>query len=330
MLRAGAWALAGALLLGGLAGCERGDDGDAPKREVVPPPPPPPTAAAATPTAEGDDPRTKLLAWLDPDAISLAYLRMPTPLRAEAVAVVYGLPPRAEDLLSAVTDVDAALEAVRPLDAPSADAWLGPQALVTAGRLSKRPLVLRPLTVPRAEAIARLEALGLSREEVDAFEVWVPRRVLPYRVVLLGDDVVGFIPATEPGTGLPPLIAARDMPPSEAETQLDALLSAPGGPQVALLAAGPMLHLDLDQDVLQVRFELRRSGDGSLDGQVALMLEEGAEAAAKALEDRKAPEQNDGVQRLMDQAAFMVDGPIVAGRLQVTPTDATLLLEDGK
>lgn len=318
------------LLLVGLPGwgCPGGSaPQDAPPpRETIPSPPPPPPAAgtdAADPDAGSR--RARLMAWLDPDAISVAYSRMPERLRADAVAVVYGLPPRAEDLLRAIADVDEALEAVRPTDAPKADTWLGREALVTAARMSRRPLVLRPLLVPKAEAIARLEAIGLERQEVDAFEVWEPRRVLPYRVVLLDGDVAGFIPMNEPGTGLPPLVAARDMPPSEVETQLEALLAGPGAPTLALFAAGPMLHLDLDQDVMSVRFELRRGSDGSLDGQLALQLDGEPGPAVAALEGRKAPEQSDAIQKLVERAAYMADGPIVAGRLQLLPADAALL-----
>lgn len=312
-------------------GCKDGSSGDAPPRQPIPSPPASADAAkapeAGTPGA--DEARSRLLAWLDPDAVAIGYVAMPSPLNAEAVAVVYGLPPRAEDLLDAIEDVDGALEAVRPVDAPKADTWLGPQALVSAGRMSKRPMVLRPLTVPRAEAIARLEALGLTRQELDAFEVWVPQRVFPYRVVLLSGseagDVAGFIPAIEPGTGLPPLIAARDMPPSDVETELQTVLTGPDAPAVALFVAGPMLHLDLAQDVLSARFELRRGRDGSLDGQVALQVEDPT-PAVKALAGRTAPEQNDGIQRLMERAAFLSDGPMVAGRLQLTPGDAALLV----
>jgi len=265
------------------------------------------------------------MAWLDPDAISVAYSRMPERLRADAVAVVYGLPPRAEELLRAIADVDEALEAVRPTDAPKTETWLAGEALVTAGRLSKRPLVLRPLLVPKAEAVARLEALGLERHEVDAFEIWEPRRVLPYRVVLLDGDVAGFISASEPGTGLPPLVSARDMPPSEVETQLETLLAAPDGLSLALFVAGPMIHLDLDQDVMSARFELRRASDGSLDGQVALQVDGEPGPAVAALEGRKAPEQSDAIQRLVERAAYLADGPIVAGRLQLSAADAALL-----
>lgn len=310
------------------AGC-KGDSGaeqPPPPRETIPSPPPP----APTPTPEAADPdagarRARLLAWLDPDAVSVAYVRLPQRLRSDTVAVVYGLPPRAEDLLQAVGDIDEALEAVRPADAPQAASWLGSEALVTAGRMARRPHVLRPLLVPKAEAIARLEALGLERKEVDAFEVWEPRRVFPYRVVLLAGDVAGFIPQSDPGTGLAPLVAARDMPPSEAETQLEALLAAPGAPSVALFAVGPMLHLDLDQDVNMVRFELRRSADGSLDGQLALQVSGEASTAAAALEGRKVPEQSDAIQRLVDRADFAAEGGNVTGRLQLSPADAALL-----
>jgi hypothetical protein len=318
-------AVAGALLV--CAGC-KGDAGEEPPppRETIPSPPPPTRAVPATaPDPDGASRRGRLLAWLDPDAIAVAYVSVPKRLHSHTVAVVYGLPPRAEDLLQAVGDVDDALEAVRPSHAPKATTWLASEALVMAGRMSRRPHVLRPLLVPRDEAVARLEALGLERKEVDAFEVWEPRRVFPFRVVLLAGDVAGFIPASDPGTGLAPLVAARDMPPSEAETQLEALLSAPDPPSVALFAVGPMLHLDLDHDVLVVRFELRHRGDGSLDGQLALQVEGDASAAVAALEGRKAPEQSDAIQRLVDRAAYMADGGTVAGRLQLLAGDAALL-----
>lgn len=325
-------ALAAAVLVG--SGC-RGDapssDDPPPPRETIPSPPPPaPAAGAQAPDPDSDARRKRLMAWLDPDAVSVAYVRLPERLRSDVVAVIYGLPPRAEDLLQAVGDVDAALAAVRPSAAPAASTWLGSDALVTAGRMSKRPLVLRPLLVPKAEAAAQLLALGLERKEVDAFEVWEPRRVFPFRVVLLAGDVAGFIPGNDPGTGLPPLIAARDMPPSEAETQLEALLAAPGAPAVALFTGGPMLHLDLDQDVLSVRFELHRSPDGSLDGQIALQVDGEAGPAVTALEGRKATEQSDAVQRLVERTAYVADGSIVAGRLQLSPADARLLASEAE
>lgn len=320
-------ALAAALLWLG-PGC----GGEAPQGSPTPretiPSPPPPTPAAGTQASDEDAGarRARLMAWLDPDAIAVGYSRVPRHLRSDAVAVVYALPPRAEDLLQAITDVDEALEAVRPGDAPKADTWLGHEALVTAGRMSRRPTVLRPLLVPKAEAAARLEALGLERQEVDAFEVWVPRRVLPYRVALLDGDVAAFIPASEPGTGVAPLAAARDMPPSEVETQLEALLSTADSPAVTLFAAGPMLHLDLDQDVLSVRFELRQGTGGGLDGAIALQLDgDDAGPAVAALEGHAAPEQSDAIQRLVERTAFAANGPIVEGRLQLSATDAALL-----
>lgn len=316
--------IAAALLMG--TAC-KDEASDSPPREAIPAPPSPPGSTAkpsASDPAAGER-RGRLLAWLDPEAVSVAYLGMPVRLRGDAVAVVYGLPPRAEELLRAVTDIDAALEAVRPPDAPTADTWLSAETLVTTARMSRRPLVMRALLVPREQAIERLEALGLERKEVDAFEIWEPRRVFPYRVVLLAGDVAGFIPTSEPGTGLPPLIAARDLPASEVETQLAELLATPDAPAVALFAAGPMLHLDLDQDVLSVRFEVRRSPDGGLDGQVVLHIDGDPSAAAATLEGRKAPEQSDGIQQLVERAAYLADGPVVAGRLQLSRADAAQL-----
>jgi len=288
-------------------------------------------AAEATPTSPVDpgptaaEVRARLLAWLDPEAVSVAYLRSAEPFSGEALAVVYGLPPRAENLLQATNDVDQALEAVRPSEAPAASTWLGSETLVTASRFSRRPTILRPLTRPRTEVIERLEAFGLRRQEVDVFEIWEPERVFPYRVVLLHGDVAAFIPATEPGSGLPPLIAARDMPPSDVETQLDDLLAAPGGPALALFAAGPMLHFDLDSNVLAVRFELLAHPDGSLDGQVVLQIEGDPGPAVLAMQSREAPEQSDRIRELVKRTAYVQDGDVVAGRLQLSASDAALL-----
>ncbi|MCB9716083.1 MAG: hypothetical protein H6712_19605 [Myxococcales bacterium] len=307
----------------------KGDDPQAePRTPVESPPAPTPAASpetAAAPAPKDDGVRSRLLAWLDPDAVSVAWVSVPQTLRGDVVSVVYGLPPRAEDLLQAVTDLERALESVRPSEAPATSTWLGSTALVSTGRLARRPTVIRPLLEPLDEVRKHLQALELRRAEDEVFEIWEPQRVFPYRVILLEGDVAAFVPASEPGSGLTPLAAARDMPPSDVQEQLDALLGQPGAPAIALFASGPMLHLDLDQDVLAVRFELLRGSDGSLDGQIALQLEGDAAAAVAALEGRKAPEQNDRVRELVDRAAYLADGEVVQGRLQLPPADAALL-----
>ncbi len=317
--------LAAAIVLGG---CGK-SDGDAPARE---PPPNPPAPAPTTPaTADGSpatpSARAALLSWMDPDAGSVAYLHLPERLRSDATAVIWGLPPRAEDLLSAVTDVDHALDAVKPLDAPATDTWLSTEALVTTGRFARRPTVFHPLAAPRAEVITRLEAIGLTRQELDVFEVWVPQRVFPYKVVLLDNDVAAFIPASEPGSGVAPLASARDMPPSEPRTELTKLLGETNAPVVALFAAGPMLHLDLSASVLQVRFELRPRPGGGYDGQVALQLDGDLAESAKELEAHTAPEQSDTIQALVQRTAYEVEGPVVLGRLQLSGADMESLYE---
>lgn len=316
-----------AALLSGAGGCnDRGGAEGAP-REPPPNPPPPPgeRVEAPEPGAPARD-HAALLAWMDPDAVSVGYVGLPRSMRGEAVAVIYALPPRAEDLLTAVTDLDHALEAVREPEDPPVASWLGTEALVTTGRLARRPTVLHPLTAPREQVVARLEAIGLRRQEIDAFEVWEPERVFPYKVALLDDRVAAFIPASEPGSGLPPLAAARDMPPSDVESQLSTLLDGSDAPAVALFAAGPMLHLDLTADVLAVRFELRRRGSG-YDGQVALQLDGDPAAAVATLEARLAPEQGDFVQQLVQRAAYDTDGPMVTGRLELTAADVELLYD---
>ncbi|MEX1364862.1 MAG: hypothetical protein AB1Z98_17170 [Nannocystaceae bacterium] len=327
--------LAAACLLA--TACNR-DDGAA-KSEPVPNPSPPATdagssSAAADPSSPaaqspaGQDERARLLAWLDPEAVSVAWIRAPQPLRGDALAVVYGLPARAEDLLQAVGDIDRALEAVRPAEAPQTSTWLGSTALASTGRFARRPTVVRPLLQPRAQVEAALDALPLRRQQVDAFDVWEPERVFPYRIVMLGDDALAFIPASEPGSGLRPLAAARDMPPSDVQDQLDGLLGEPGAPVIALFASGPLLHFDLDQDVMAVRFELYRASDGGLDGRVALQVDGDPATAVKALEDREAPEQSDRIRELVKRSAYLVDGEVVQGRLELPATDAAVLLAE--
>ncbi|MEM7156407.1 MAG: hypothetical protein AAF799_26375 [Myxococcota bacterium] len=284
-------------------------------------------AGTPEPAAESGE-HGRLLKWMDPEAVAVAYLRTPRQLKADIVSVIYALPPRAEDLLKGVSDVEHALDAVRPSDAPEISTWLGTQALATTGRFSRRPTVLRPLVGSREEAGKQLEAMGLVRKEVDVFEVWEPQRVFPYRVVLLDNDVAAFVPASDPGTGVAPLAAARDMPPGDVRNQLDELLNQPGGPTIALLASGPMMHFDVDQPIIAVRFEMRKTAGGRMDGRMDLQLEEKPEEAVSALLGRSAPEQNDRIQDIMKRAAFAVEGAIVTGRLELPPADVALLYEE--
>lgn len=316
------------------AGCP--DDDKAPRS--APPSPgqksggdPATTPAGETPSTDGatqGSEHPRLLKWLDPDAVAVAYARTDKQLQADVVAVIYALPPRAEDLLKGVSDVEHALDAVRPSDAPEISTWLSSEALATTGRFSRRPTVLRPLVGDRANAVAQLEAMGLEKTEIDVFEVWQPKRVFPYKVALLEGDVAAFIPVTDPGSGVTPLAAARDMPPGDVRTQLDELLSQPAGPSLALLASGPMMHFDVDQPIIAVRFEMRKTAGGRLDGRMDLQLEEKPEDAVSALLGRSAPEQNDRVQELMKRAAFAVEGSIVTGRLELPPADVALLYEE--
>lgn len=311
-------------------------NGDKPKGDGEPKPASVPNPEAPAESPKSAEPETststahtRLLPWLDPAAISVGYFRLPQMFDPHAVGVVYALPPRAEDILGAPHDVNEAIEAMQPTDAPALGTWLGPEALVTLGRFAQRPLVLRPLLVPRPQVAERLEAMGLTHQEDDeVFDRWEPTRVFPYRVVLLDGDVAAFLPTSEPGSGMGPLTAARDMPSSDIETQLRDVLDAPGGPVAAVFAAGPMMHFDLDMDVLAVRFEVRRLADGALDGQSVLQLDGDPAKAISALTGRKAPEMNDRVQELMGRTAFVVDAGVVAGRLQISASDAVTIYEE--
>jgi hypothetical protein len=124
----------------------------------------------------------------------------------------------------------------------------------------------------------------------------------------------------EIGSGVKPFTAARDLPPSEIEDLLRRSIDEPDL-LLALYANGPMLHLDLAQDIDSMDLVLRRFARTGLDGQVQLRVDGDAQAAAAALEARSMPGETRGLGALLDRIAFTANGPVVTGRLQIAPED---------
>jgi hypothetical protein len=221
--------------------------------------------------------------------------------------------------------VDAALDSVLDAESPRPAQWLGNEALASSSVVSSGTYVLRPMTQPAADVQAILEKAGMERDEVEGIAIFMPQGPFPWKVAFLDDVVVAFIPVKEIGTGLSPLTAGRDLPASPVETQLQQVLANKPSPLLELYAAGPLLHLDLGQDVQQ--FELRVvpwQGKG-MDAQLVLHPMHDADVAADALRDRELDLETDQVNALAKRVAFTVEGTAVAGRLQLTAEDVSAL-----
>jgi len=192
--------------------------------------------------------------------------------------------------------------------------WLGKATVVMLPLLSKHPYVVRHVTAPRSKVEAALRDFGLTPHTRQGFELFEGTRSFPWRLTFLEDDLLGFIPQGEPGTGLNPFTAGRDLPRKE----LGQELAREGEDREAvavLVALGPLLHYDLEQELLGFRFSLRKKGD-RYDGSTAFSLARDLEAARGALEARKLPEESDRIQAIADDVAYVVDGPLVRGRLE--------------
>jgi hypothetical protein len=279
----------------------------------------PSTTPAATQSAAA-----ALLAWLDPDAIAVAWVNLSAPLDVDAFATVFAVPPKAAHLLSDVADIDTALDAVLPVGAPRPETWLGRESLAISTRFGVGTYVLRRLLVPKQVAIDTLTGARMRAQDVDGFTMLMPEGPLPFRVAFLTDDVVAFIPAREIGSGLGPLTAGRDLPPGGTERELTRVLEEEPGAPIELYAAGPLLHFDLGEDILQFALRARTWQDG-LDVQVRLAPDGDIAAAAATLGKRDVSLETDAVRAMCGRVAFGPDGDFVEGRLQLTRDDLATL-----
>jgi hypothetical protein len=185
--------------------------------------------------------------------------------------------------------------------------------------------VLRTITKPAAEVQAVLEQAGMQRDEAEGMAMFLPQGPFPWKVAFLDETVVAFIPVKEIGTGLSPLTAGRDLPPSLVEKQLQQVLATKPLPLLELYAAGPLLHLDLGQDVQQFELRIVPSPDRGMDAQLVLHPMHDADQATESLAARELELESDRVQSLAKKVAFSVEGTAVMGRLQLSPDDVSAL-----
>lgn len=286
-------------------------------------PPSPATAPADVATPVRTD-AVALLEWLDPDAIAVAWVALPAGLDTETFSTVFAMPPKVARLLGDVGDIDAALAAALPADVPAPSTWLGSTSLAMATRFSSGTYVLRRLRGSKEDATRALVAARMRAQEVDGFTMLMPEGALPFRVVFLADDVVAFIPAREIGSGLGPLTAGRDLPQGATERELAGVLTESPDAPLEVYAAGPLLHFDLGDDVVQFAIRARKWQDG-LDVQVRIAPDGDAAAAVTTLTDRDVTLESGAVRSLCERVAFTLDGTFVEGRLQLTGDDLAVL-----
>jgi hypothetical protein len=137
-------------------------------------------------------------------------------------------------------------------------------------------------------------------------------------VALLDGEVAAFVPLHTVGTGLEPLLAAREAEPSPLEAELGMGMKQDPAMELLLFAVGPLVHFDVTAPIAQVDFMLRRAGDG-YGGQVRLRPNGSVDECMDQLRARKAPEENQQVQALIAAVQFVIDQNMVVGQLELTP-----------
>lgn len=334
-----------ALLLGG---CGR-EGGEAPKVEAS-------AGKQVDPFAEPERATTThpLLAWIDPDAVAAVYTRVDPSLDLEAFAALFAVPPRAVHMLRDLRAFDDGLAALLTGSGPPPSAWLTKEAVVMMAPSGQAPYLVRGLTRPRAEVEAWLQAAGMQRETIEGMAVWAPlpgpdadaeaaqevgaaagmmaAAAFPWRLVFLDDTTVGGMSLKELGTGLGPLTAARDLPASELEKEWTRLFRDDAELVLEMYAGGPMLSLDMTDDVARTHLSIRRWQQSGLDGSVELVPigdDEAMTRAAAELEARSPEHETDVIRELYGRAAFTVEGPTVRGRLQLSAEDLAPLRRAG-
>lgn len=275
--------------------------------------------AEATPAKVGPE---KLLSWLDPDARSVAYLRSLGHLDPESMSSVFALPPDAEDLLQPLEELDWSLEAVLGHEGPKPDEVFGNEMVAFKPAVATAPYIVRGVNMSQAE-VEKAFGDDMDKSTVDGIDVLSPKGAFAYRVAFIEPGMVAFVPVAEIGSGIGPLTNGRDMPPKEIENELREALSADGDLLGIAVAAGPLMHLDIDEQVARFRLTMRRFQGKGLDVEVGmeLLLEPGEDATevAKELDARRPSFESDRIAEMANKVAFTADGPVVVGRLQLTP-----------
>lgn len=290
-----------------------------------------------------------LLPWLDPDCGSAVYSRVDPGVDLEAVGRLFAVPPRSGHMLRDIVAVRAGLAALMDGVGPAPATWLRDEALAFLPPIAHGPYMVFGLRRPRAEVEGYLRAGGLTAEVREGMTTFspvpggqvgadgepvpaealpahhAPMAAFPWRIVFLEDDVIGCMSLREIGGGLGPLTAARDLPASELEVNLTRSFAEDPEMLLDMVASGPMLSLDLSDDVGAIRLGMRRWDRTGLDGELILQPLGDPDAASKQLEDRKPALETDVVRELYERIAFTPEAPVVRGRLQLAEADLRLL-----
>ncbi|MFV8754544.1 hypothetical protein ACNOYE_28680 [Nannocystaceae bacterium ST9] len=304
-----------------------------PASEPAKPEPTPdePAKPEPTPEAEPEAPRedstallVRLLSWLPSDTLAVSYDRMPERWSPAVLASVFALPPKAADLLDERRLLDEALAQAFETEAGPPDlAWLGPQSMAFTLPIIRHAYLVRPLLKPASELDSLFTSAGFMREEIEGKVVWLPKGAFPWRMAILDEQTIAFVPA-DPGAGVQPLLDAAAAPASPVEAQVSDALGKDPMIELTLLAAGPLMHYDTDAAINQIQFALRRPGPNlGYEGLVVMMPDGDPSAVATELRERSTPEENLQVQELIKLVEFIPEPtmtpPQVIGRLTIAP-----------
>ena len=286
-----------------------------------------------------------LLPWLDPDSGSALYSRIDPKVDLEALGRLFAVPPRAGHMLRDVMALRAGLAALMDGVGPAPETWLRDEVLAYLPPLAHGPYMVFGLQRPRAEVEGLLRAGGLHAEVREGMTTYsplpggeapagpaealpthhAPMAAFPWRIVFLEDDVIGCVSLREIGGGLAPLTAARDLPASELEVNLSRSFADDGEMLMDMVASGPMLSLDISDDVGAIRLGVRRWERTGIDGELILQPLGDPDAAVKQLEERRPTLETDVVRELYERIAFTPEAPVVRGRMQLAEADLRLL-----
>lgn len=296
-----------------------------------------------------------LLTWIDPEAAAGVYTRVDPALDLEAIAALFAIPPRAVNLLKDLRAFDDGLAALMTGGGPAPGVWLSKEAVVFLTPSGQAPYLVRGITKPRAEVEAWLLAAGLQRTVVEGMAVFAPglgpeadgeegpgevgtaagamaAAAFPWRIVFLDDTTVGGFSLREMGTGLGPLTAARDLPASVLEEEWTRAFRDDPELLLELRAGGPMLSLDMADDVALSHLSLRRWQQSGIDATVELVPigEDDAPARGAAeIEARRPEHETEAVRELYERVAFTGEPQMIRGRLQLTEQDLAPLRRTG-
>lgn len=265
--------------------------------------------------------RTDYLAWIDPDAITVAYTDLPE-IDWARLSVILGVPPRVTKVFEKAQSVPRRLEVLLPSDGPSSQTWFTDDAIGMQARADGTVYVLRRLARPAQEVQRELANLGFHTTKEQGFDVLYGHRTFPWRIVFLDASIVGFMPARL-GVSMGPLTAGRDLPPSEIGRQLAERLKS-STIVVDTYALGPMLHLELTDSVEQLGVHGRRVDQG-LELVVQFATTNDPSASLEELRDRDLAFESDQIQALAQRVDFSLDQGAILGRVELRADDTNTL-----